>query len=101
MAGLGIAKVLNKSKRGTDSYAKNLNLGVIHRILDVLGEQGPIKITNLAMYSRMNHIVCKKYLRTLRILGWIEFPSHASNLLIKITDQGKKIQAILDSLNYI
>ena len=54
-------------------YAKNLNLEVILRILQVLREHSPVKITNLAMYSRMNHIKCKKYLQSMCHLGWIEF----------------------------
>ena len=98
-----IFKIGNKSKTKDlgDSYAKNLNLGVTRRILQVLKEQSPIKITNLAMYSRMNHIVCKRYLESMNVLGWIELLSHSKNILIKLTDSGIKIQTMLDSLVHI
>ena len=79
-------------------YAKNLNIEVILRILQVLREHSPVKITNLAMYSRMNHIKCKKYLQSMCHLGWIEFLAHHDNNLIKITELGIKTQTMIDSL---
>ena len=101
MAVLKTAKTRNKDEtKNTESYAKSINLGVIHRILHALGEQSPIKVTNLAMHSRMNHIVCKKYLRSMCILGWIEFLALSGDNLIKLTDTGIKIQTVLDSLGF-
>src|SRR5712664_10236 len=101
MAVLKTAKTRNKDvTKNTESYAKSLNLVVIHRILDALREKSPIKVTNLAMYSRMNHIVCRKYLRSMCFLGWVEFLSYSGNTLIKMTDTGIKIQTVLDSLGF-
>ena len=95
------AKARNKDiTKSTESYAESLNLRVIHRILHALGEQSPIKVTNLAMHSRMNHIMCKKYLRSMCILGWIEFLALSGDNLIKLTDTGIKIQTVLDSLGF-
>src|SRR5437773_12309504 len=99
MAVLNTAKTKNKDvTKSTESYAESLNLRLIHRILHALGEKSPIKVTNLAMHSRMNHIVCKKYLRSMCILGWIEFLALSGDNLIKLTDTGIKIQTGLDSL---
>ena len=102
MAHLKSAKAWNKkyNKGSTELYAKNLNLEVMRRILTVLVEQNPIKITNLAMFSRMNHVICKKYLQSMCKLGWIAFLSPDDYSLIKLTEMGIKIQVILDSLNY-
>ena|SRR3989442_4572011 len=99
MAALKTAKARSKDiTNDSKSYAKNLNLAVLHRILQALVEQSPIKVTNLAMFSRMNHIVCKKYLQTMCKLGWIEILSHHDHTLIKLSEMGIKIQTALNFL---
>jgi predicted transcriptional regulator len=98
MVVLEIAQAGNREvTKSPESYAKNLNLEVMHRILQVLIEQGPIKITNLAMHSSLNHITCKKYLQSMGKFGWIKFMSD-NYTLIMLTEVGVKIQKALNSL---
>ncbi|MGI0074028.1 MAG: hypothetical protein ACREA3_09475 [Nitrosotalea sp.] len=54
---------------------KSINVDVMNRILKVLYEQSPVKITNLAMSSGLNYNTCKRYLHLMGIFGWIETSS--------------------------
>ena len=75
---------------------KNINVDVMNRILKVLYEQSPIKITNLAMSSGLNYNTCKRYLHLMRIFGWIETSSEDKIILARITETGRRIHSTLN-----
>lgn len=72
-------------------FNKSINLSVLSRILDVLHTGGPMKITNLAMYSGLNFTSCKKYSNLLNTLSWIEIKQSKNTQLFSITTDGKDI----------
>jgi predicted transcriptional regulator len=76
---------------------KNVNVDVMNRILKVLYEQSPIKITNLAMSSGLNYNTCKRYLHLMKIFGWIETSSEDSVIMARITETGRKIHSKLNN----
>ncbi len=74
-----------------NGYGKNYNIEVIIRILSVLHENGPEKITNLAMRSGINHTTCKKYSYFMQKLEWIQVTSEKCNTYLQVTNSGIKI----------
>jgi predicted transcriptional regulator len=78
------------------SSTKNINLDVMNRILKVLYEHGPIKLTNLAMSSGLNYNTCKRYLHLMKIFGWIETLSVDVAIMARITEAGRKIHNTLN-----
>lgn len=66
----------------------SFNIKIIVRILFALRKNGPMKITNLAMSSHLNHVACKKYVGLLVILEWIELRSDKKSTMISITSRG-------------
>ena len=86
------------STNKTQNYAQNFNIDVMYRILEVLNSDGPKKITNLAMHSRLNHATCKKYLNLMSVLSWVEITQEKKGILILVTDTGKKILEKLQSI---
>ncbi|HYL67006.1 MAG TPA: winged helix-turn-helix domain-containing protein [Nitrosopumilaceae archaeon] len=75
---------------------KNINVDVMNRILKVLYEQSPIKLTNLAMASGLNYNTCKRYLHLMKIFGWIETSSEDDVTMARITEAGGKIHSTLN-----
>ncbi|MBI3639148.1 MAG: hypothetical protein HY223_02425 [Thaumarchaeota archaeon] len=78
------------------SSTKNINVDVMNRILKVLYEQSPIKLTNLAMSSGLNYNTCRRYLNLMKIFGWIETSSEDKITLARITETGRKIHSTLN-----
>ncbi|HEV2192552.1 MAG TPA: winged helix-turn-helix domain-containing protein [Nitrosopumilaceae archaeon] len=75
---------------------KNINVYVLNRILKVLYEESPVKITNLAMSSGINYNTCKRYLHLMRIFGWIETSSENKVIMVRITEAGRRIHNTLN-----
>ncbi len=75
---------------------KNINIDVMNRILKVLYEQSPIKLTNLAMSSGLNYNTCKRYLHLMKIFGWIETSSEHKVTMARITEVGRRIHNTLN-----
>ncbi len=73
------------------SSTKSINVDVMNRILKVLYEQSPIKMTNLAMFSGLNYNTCKRYLNLMQIFSWIETSSEDKIVMVRITETGRKI----------
>ncbi len=71
--------------------AKNFNVEVICRILSVLYQNGPSKITNLAMSTHLNHVSCKKYVNLLITIDWIEIEYVKAHTIINVTNIGRTI----------
>lgn len=79
--------------------AKSINVAVIQRILKKLSENGSINLTKLAMQSGLNFNTCKKYSNLMNILNWIEIKYERKNIIIYITESGKKIKNNLEFVN--
>jgi predicted transcriptional regulator len=79
------------TKRQPQDYASSVKIDVICRILEVLCNSGPKKITNLAMLSGLNHLTCKKYSNLMEILTWVKITKDEKNTIISVTESGKKL----------
>ncbi|MFB5631462.1 MAG: winged helix-turn-helix domain-containing protein [Nitrosopumilaceae archaeon] len=75
--------------------AGSFNITVMIRILKSLSNNGPLKITTLAMHSRLNYSRCKKYLNLMNALNWIIFEKDGRSLKIRCTISGKRIMGQL------
>ena len=75
----------------SQDYASSVKIDVICRILDVLCNSGPKKITNLAMLSGLNHLTCKKYSNLMELLTWVEITKDEKSRIISVTESGKKL----------
>ncbi|MGH9878788.1 MAG: hypothetical protein ACRD5H_14240 [Nitrososphaerales archaeon] len=65
------------------------------RMLGVLDDNGPSKITNLAMLSRANHNTCKRYVYLMNILGWLEAAYDGKRTTIHLTENGRTVYKLL------
>ena len=90
-------QVINISKF---QIAKSFNVEVICRILSVLTQNGPSKITNLAMSCHLNHNSCKKYVSLLIALEWIEIIYEKNHTIINITSIGRIVLRKLEKINF-
>jgi predicted transcriptional regulator len=79
------------TKNHSQDYATSIKIDVMYRILEVLCNSGPKKITNLAMLSGLNHITCKKYSNLMKMLTWVEITKEKKSTVISVTEQGKKL----------
>lgn len=70
---------------------------VIRRILDVLGEAGGMKKTNLAGKTGLNYPNCVRYIELLRTLGWVRIADDGTNN-IYLTEQGAHFRSILSPM---
>ena len=77
----------------------NFNVEVLLRILSVLSQKGPLKITNLAMDSHLNHISCKKYVNLMVILDWINMTYGEKTAFINISMIGRTVLKQLEKIN--
>lgn len=75
---------------------QSFNVNIITRILKVLSDYGPIRISRLAMYASLNYKRCKNYLSLMEALNWLEIENDSNYILIKPTYQGKTILLKLD-----
>ena len=73
------------------NHAQSFNINVITRILKSLSNNGPLKITTLTMYSRLNYNRCKKYLYLMKALNWISIENDVGCVKINCTISGKRI----------
>jgi CheY-like chemotaxis protein/predicted transcriptional regulator len=64
----------------------SFSFDVAKRILDVLGEYGNMKRTNLATKTGLNYNVCLRYIRMLKLLGWLKLDGD-----IFITELGRHV----------
>jgi CheY-like chemotaxis protein/predicted transcriptional regulator len=71
----------------------SFSFDVAKRILDVLGEYGNMKKTNLATKTGLNYNVCLRYIRMLKLLGWLKLDGD-----IFITELGRHVRKKLSEL---
>ena len=93
---VGKMEAINLSKF---QIAKSFHVEVICRILSVLTQDGPSKITNLAMSCHLNHNSCKKYVNLLIALEWIEVVYEKNSTIINITSNGRMVLRKLEKIN--
>ena len=79
------------SNNQSQDYASSVKIDVIYRILEVLCNSGPKKITNLAMLSGLNYLTCKKYSNLMEILTWVKITKVEKSKVISVTESGKKL----------
>ncbi len=77
----------------------NFNVAVLLRILSVLSQKGPLKITNLAMDSHLNHNSCKKYVNLMVMLDWINMIFQEKTTFINISMIGRTVLKQLEKIN--
>lgn len=92
-------KSILKSAKSRVQYAKIFSVDVMQRMLDVLDDRGPSKITNLAMFSGLNHNTCKRYVYLMSIFGWFEIAYDGKSTTIQLTENGRTISKLLLSNN--
>jgi predicted transcriptional regulator len=79
--------------------ANSINVVVIQRILTNLAESGSVNLTRLAMHSGLNFNTCKRYSNLMKILRWVEIKYERKNIVIHLTESGKKINNDLKFVN--
>jgi predicted transcriptional regulator len=83
----------------SQEYASSVKIDVIYRILEVLCNSGPKKMTNLAMLSGLNYLTCKKYSNLMEILSWVKITKDEKSTVISITETGKKLREKLQTFD--
>lgn len=86
------------TKNHSQDYATSIKINVMYRILEVLCNSGPKKITNLAMLSGLNHVTCRKYSNLMKMLTWVEITKDKKSTTISVTEPGKKIWDVLKNV---
>jgi len=80
------------SDAGTElQYAKIFNVDVMKRMLEVLHDRGASKITNLGMFSGVNHNTCRRYVHLMGLFGWIRIAYDGKSTIIHLTDTGRNV----------
>jgi CheY-like chemotaxis protein/predicted transcriptional regulator len=74
-----------------NNISGSFSFDVTKRILDVLGEAGPVKKTNLAIKTGLNYNVCIRYVNMLKTLGWLEIKSGGRWDHVSITNLGRQV----------
>jgi len=72
-------------------YAKIFDVDVMKRMLEVLDDKGASKITNLGMFSGVNHNTCKRYVYLMGRFGWIRTAYDGRSTMIHLTDTGRSV----------
>lgn len=83
---------VRESNRGN-----SFSLVVIKRILDIVGDSGQIKKTNLAGKTGLNYPNCMRYIELLKMLDWVRTTNDGSNQ-IYLTEQGIHFRSVLSSM---
>jgi CheY-like chemotaxis protein/predicted transcriptional regulator len=65
----------------------SFSFDVTKRILDALSKHGRIKKTNLATKTGLNYNVCRRYIRMLKILEWL----NEAGAEISVTELGRQV----------
>lgn len=86
------------TKNHSQDYAASIKIEVMYRILEVLCNSGPKKITNLAMLAGLNHVTCRKYSNLMKMLTWVEVTKDKKSTIISVTDQGKKLWDVMQNV---
>jgi len=86
---------LLRSAKSRVQYARIFNIDVMKRMLAVLDDKGASKITNLAMFSGVNHNTCKRYVYLMNIFGWIEIAYDGKSTTMNLTENGRTIHKLL------
>lgn|SRR5574341_1266979 len=84
-----------RSAKSKVEYAKIFSVDVIRRMLEVLENNGPSRITNLAMFSGVNHYTCKRYVYLMSIFGWLEVVYDVNGTKIHLTENGRTVYKLL------
>ncbi|MCI0559267.1 MAG: response regulator, partial [Nitrososphaera sp.] len=58
-------------------------------------EEGPTKKTRLATVAKLNYKVCMRYIRMLKVLGWVDVLSSGESEQVSITEMGRHVSARL------
>ncbi|MFQ5439876.1 MAG: hypothetical protein ACE5DL_00275 [Nitrosopumilaceae archaeon] len=87
-----------ETKNHSQDYATSIKINVMSRILEVLCNSGPTKITNLAMLSGLNHLTCRKYSNLMKMLTWVEITKDEKSTVISVTEAGKKLWETLQTV---
>lgn len=82
--------------KNSEIITGSMNIEVMNRIMKALCDD-TMKITNLAMFCKLNHNTCKKYLQLMNKFGWIVISNNDKNILVKLTDSGRKIYAEINN----
>lgn len=80
-----------------NTSGSSFSLVVIRRMLDVLGDSGEIKKTNLAGKTGLNYPNCMRYLELLKMLGWVKTADDGSNH-ISLSEQGTHFRSVISSM---
>jgi CheY-like chemotaxis protein/predicted transcriptional regulator len=64
----------------------SFSFDVTKRILSILFHDGPTKKTNLATKTGLNYNVCIRYVKMLKLLGWLDV-----NTEISVTETGRNV----------
>jgi len=72
---------------------------VLNRLLNVLIENGKTKKTNLAGKTKLNYLVCMKYIGFLRAAAWIRLTKDPDGEHVSITQKGREFKTFLS--NYL
>jgi CheY-like chemotaxis protein/predicted transcriptional regulator len=78
-----------------EGVSGSFSFDVTKRMLDTLEAGGQINKTNLAQKTGLNYNVCLRYIKMLKLLGWIEMGSSDKGDCISITEVGRQVSAKL------
>jgi CheY-like chemotaxis protein/predicted transcriptional regulator len=67
------------------------------RLLSVLKENGKIKKTNLAGKTKLNYLVCMKYVGFMKAASWIRLTNDADGEYISVSEKGREFANVLSS----
>ena len=76
-----------------------ISIEVLSRLLDTLCDQGSMGRTKLSFLSRLNYLVCVKYIKLMEDLGWVQVTGDDRDQRVAITPTGREHrEAILKHL---
>lgn len=79
-------------------YATTLKVAVMKRILLTLHENGSMRITNLAVRTRMNYSKCTKYVNLMALFQWVEVVSIEGRYVL-LAQRGRETVELLSDLS--
>jgi|GEM_PF-3687641 len=67
----------------------SFSIEVVERLLSIL-DSNKTGRTQLAFQSRLNYGACMKYVKFLKVLGWVDLVGEGEEQFVTITELGKK-----------
>lgn len=80
-------------------YASALKVAVMKRLLLALQETGGMRMTNLAVRTRMNYNKCVKYVKLMALLQWVEVISDKGKYYVVLDQRGRETIELLSNVS--